>query len=83
MQTEYLNVLTWEANPLNQGKNIVKYKAYYINGSEKSLITEFDPSIFVYWDRKVNKDTEYTYGITSVNDEGDESFTAFVTYKPE
>ena len=83
LQTEYLNVLTWEANPLNQGKNVVKYNIFYINGSEKSLITELDPSIFVYWDRKVNKNTEYTYGITSVNDEGDQSFTAFVTYKSE
>lgn len=83
LQTEHLNILTWESNPLNQGKKIEKYKIYYIDGSEKSLITELDPSIFVYWDRKVNKDTEYTYGITSINDEGDESFTAFVTYRPE
>jgi len=83
LQTEYLNILSWEANPLNQGKNIVKYKIYSINGSEKNLINEPDPSTSVYWHRKVNKDTEYTYGITSVNDEGDESFTAFITYKPE
>ena len=69
-QAEYINVLTWQANPYNE--NIVKYRIYQLIGESKNLLIDLDANTFQYWHRRVEKDKEYSYAICAVNDEGRE-----------
>ena len=81
LQTEYINVLTWQNNPEN--KNIVKYRIYQIEGESQTLLEEFDAQTFdktyEYWHRRVEKDKVYSYVLVAVNvdgREGDQAVTA-------
>jgi hypothetical protein len=76
VQVEYVIHLTWEANPQNEG--ILQYKIYNIAGAEQTLLAELDYGIFEYTKRRVSKDKEYTYAITAVNGDLEESFPATV-----
>ena len=76
-QAEYINVLTWEANPNNV--NIVKYRIYQVVGESQSLLVELNADTFQYWHRKVEKDRQYTYLLVAVNDEGREGNPAYLT----
>ncbi len=78
-QAEYINVLTWEANPKN--KNIIKYRIYQIEGENNVLPVELDSDTFEYWRRRVVKDKQYVYSIVAVNDENRESDPAIVDIK--
>ena len=73
LQTEYINKLTWEKNPRNQGKNITSYKIYRYENRQLIFLGEVDSSTFTYLHRKAGRRVETTYGITAVNDQGDES----------
>jgi len=73
LNTEYINVLTWEANPLNQNKNVTVYKIYISAGDQLTFLAQVDSSTFSYQHRNVAKNTEITYGITAVDDQGEES----------
>jgi len=72
-QTEYINTLTWEANPLNDDKNIVAYRIYEMNDDQMVRIAEVDAATFTYNHRRVPKRQEKTYAFTSVDGEGEES----------
>jgi len=75
-QLEYINVLTWEANP--QNKNIIKkYRIFVFNGKEYKLLAEIGDQTFEYWHRRVEKDREYKYTLTAIDKFGRES--EFVT----
>ena len=78
-QAEYINVLTWEANPKN--KNIIKYRIYQIKGENNVLLVELDSDTFEYWRRRVVKNKQYVYSIVAVNDENRESDPAIVDIK--
>lgn len=69
-QAEYINVLTWQANPNN--KNIKKYRVYQVEGENKILLGELAPQLFTYWHRRVEKDKPYVYALFAVNDENKE-----------
>jgi len=83
LQTEYINILTWETNPLNEGKNIQKYRVYEIDGAQKILLAEVDSSVFEYYYRKVNPVQRYTYAVSAINDEGLESVGIYLTIDPQ
>ena len=75
LQREYINVLTWEANPKN--RHIEKYRIYLIKDEEQSLLVELDANTFEYLHRNVNKDEQYIYALVAVdykNREGDHAF---------
>jgi len=76
-QAEYINVLTWEANPNNV--NIVKYRIYQVEGESQSLLVELNADTFQYWHRGVEKDRQYAYILVAVNDEGREGNPAYLT----
>lgn len=85
LQSEYLNVLTWQSNPLNDqnNQNIVKYKVYTVDSSGKlTLLAEVDANTFEYRHRMLVKGTEYNYAIKSVNDQGEDSGPAYATVAP-
>ncbi|MCP5051760.1 MAG: S8 family serine peptidase [bacterium] len=74
LQTEYVNVLRWEANPLNANKNIVNYRVYEVaDGNQLNLLTEVNNATFTYWHRKAGKRVQRTYAVSAVNGDGDES----------
>lgn len=77
---EYLNVLKWEPNPRNAGVDISRYRIYQvINASVSVLLAEVNAGTFEYWDRGVERNEKYTYGVSSVTDDNQESLTAIVT----
>jgi PKD repeat protein len=78
-QAEYINVLTWEANPYNE--NIVKYRIYQVDGESQNLLVELDASTFQHWHRRVEKDKPYIYAICAMNDENKEGELALVSVK--
>jgi len=62
---EYINILTWQPNSLNQGIN--KYRIYQVVDGNRALLSEVNSDIFEYWHRNVEKDGRYTYVITAVD----------------
>ena len=76
-QAEYINFLSWQANPNNV--SIVKYRIYQVEGNAQSLLVELNASVFDYWHRGVEKEKQYTYALVAVNDEGREGDRALVT----
>lgn len=73
MQTEYINTLTWEANPLNNDKNVVAYRVYQMVDEDKVLLAEVDGATFAFQHRRVGKRNEMRYAFTSLDGEGEES----------
>ena len=79
LRTEYINKITWESNPLNQGKTVTHYKIYRVQDSQATLIVQLDGSTFSYLHRDVVRRENITYGITAVDDQGLESLPAYYT----
>jgi CubicO group peptidase (beta-lactamase class C family) len=83
LRTEYIDVLRWEPNPLNQGENISKYRIYYYTDESgamtKVLLVEVNAGTTGYWCRNVPGDNNRTYGIASVTYDNRESVPAAIT----
>jgi photosystem II stability/assembly factor-like uncharacterized protein len=79
-RTEYINILSWEANPLNN--NIVHYRLYQVSGSSRTLLAETDANTFSYWERGVSTGT-YRYLLVAVDGEGYESDPLYLTVRVE
>ncbi|UCC41208.1 MAG: choice-of-anchor D domain-containing protein, partial [Candidatus Aminicenantes bacterium] len=75
--SEYLNSLTWQANPANE--NIVGYRIYLVEGASQSLLADVNAGTFEYWHRKVEGGKQYIYVIVAVNNEGREGDPASIT----
>ena len=75
--SEYLNALTWQANPANE--NIVGYRIYLVDGGSQSLLADVNAYTFEYWHRKVEGDRQYSYVLVAVNNEGKESDPTSIT----
>jgi subtilisin family serine protease len=82
LQTEYINVLTWENNPYNADNNVTHYRIYSVgSGNQLTRLGEVDSSTFSYWHRKVNKREEMTYAVSAVDAAGQESPPFYYTLK--
>lgn len=75
-QAEYINILTWEANPDNA--DIINYRIYRVEGPQKTMLTYVESNVFEYRERRVEKDKAYTYWIIAVNAEWREGAPAEV-----
>ncbi|MGE5340596.1 MAG: S8 family peptidase [Candidatus Omnitrophota bacterium] len=73
LQTEYINVLNWEANPYNTGKTINQYKIYTVQNSQKTLLAQVSGTTHTYLHRNVTGNQDVAYSITSVDGQGNES----------
>jgi len=83
-QAEYINILTWAANPNNDDLNIVKYRIYLMNVEWYGtyLLAEVDADISEYIHRNnIWKDEEYRYYVTGVNEENEEGIPALATVR--
>jgi subtilisin family serine protease len=79
LRTEYINNLTWESNPLNAEKNVAHYKIYVVQGSQLNLLAQVNSSTFQYLHRNVQESEDITYGVTAVDDQGQESLPIYYT----
>jgi hypothetical protein len=73
---EYINSLTWQANPKNLN-SISKYRIYRkakgADDSNYQQLSEVDASVFQYKDRGLKKNANYTYRIIAITPGGLES----------
>lgn len=65
---QYINVLSWEANPNN--RDIQGYRLYRQNGSDWTLVGEFDAQTLTTMDKNVKKALTYAYLVTAVDSAG-------------
>jgi hypothetical protein len=76
-QSEKINVLTWSANPLNQGVTIVKYniwrKKVDEDNSKWKVIGTVEAGTLEYKDRRLSAKDKFNYGLTAIDSEGYES----------
>ncbi len=79
LQTEYINVVTWQSNPFNADKNVTHYNIYRMQGDQQEFVAQVDGSTFTYHHRKAQKDAKVTYAITAVDDKDQESAPAYYT----
>ena len=78
-QAEYINVLTWAANPNNGGLNVVGYRIYLVGGGTRTLIKEADAGTLSYMHREVDASASYVYEVACVLDTLREGRAASVT----
>lgn len=81
---EYMNVLSWQSHPQNQGANISGYRIYlYASPLKRYFLTEMGAGarMFWHWRQGIEKQWEYVYGIHSVTADGQESLPAMVVVK--
>ncbi len=81
LQNEYINILSWNKNPLNDNKGVVSYKIYLFEDSNLIHLSTLSSSVFTYYHRNVEKRVEKTYVITSLNEKGEESVKYYQTIK--
>jgi hypothetical protein len=75
-QAEYINVLTFAANPANV--DIQGYRIYAVENGQQTEVATVDASTFTYWHRNVQRDKTYVYNIVAVNNEPREGDPAVV-----
>lgn len=78
-QAEYINELSWEANPANQGINISHYRIYEVTGNVRTLLVELSADTFEYMHRDVEKDKQYKYAVVAVTTGGTEGQSSYTT----
>lgn len=78
-QTEYINRLTWEANPGDPGA--VAFRVYQIQGAGRVLLTEVTATTFEYLHRRVDKVGTYVYELTAIDGAGREGGAAAATVR--
>jgi len=75
----YMNVVTWQENPLNVAQNvtIVEQRLYRktraADNSQWALLASLGPSTMTYTDMNVGKDSDYVYSVGLVDDKGNVS----------
>jgi len=77
---EYINILTWESNPLNE-QNVVKYRIYQIDEQFQTILVELSSDTFEYFHMRVEKDKKYNYAIVGVDYKGEEGGFSYTTVK--
>ncbi len=74
---EYINVLSWQANPWNQ--DIIKYKLFVKGTGGWEFLADFSPDVLEYMHRGVNKDDAYEYMVRAVDSKNREGEAAYLT----
>lgn len=73
-QTEKINVLTWSANPLNQGVTVAKYQIWRKkvdeDNSKWKVIADAPANSLEYKDRRLSFNDKYSYGIKVIDSQG-------------
>ena len=78
-QAEYINVITFAANPNNE--SILSYKIYQVDNGPRTEVASLDAATFTCRHRKVDGIKEYTYHIVAVNNEPREGDPAVIVLR--
>ncbi len=73
LQVEFINVLSWQDNPLNANREIIHYRVYKLNDNQLSLLSEMPPTTHTYWHRGVGERVTTQYAFSTVDNKGEES----------
>ncbi len=79
LQIEYVIVLKWESNPLNQ--DIFRYNVYQLDGGKYELLAELNANTFSFTRRRVNDNKQYTFALTAINRDLEESVPVFIVFE--
>lgn len=77
-QAEYINILSWQPHPLNQGLNITKYRIYQVSGNTPTLLVEVASNLTEWYHRKAGR-AALQYTIAAVTSSGREGAPAAIT----
>jgi hypothetical protein len=77
-QAEYINILSWVADPANQGLDIAKYRIYQIINGTPSLLVELAGNESEYYHRRAGQ-ASIRYAIAAVTRSGREGALAEIT----
>jgi subtilisin family serine protease len=77
LQSEYINIISWEPNPFNHDKNVAQYKIYALRNSQLNLLAQVDASTSSYMHRDAGNRQPVTYAVTAVDDLGNESYPTY------
>jgi subtilisin family serine protease len=75
--TEYINHLTWQANP--QNINIVKYHIYRVEGAKIEFLAEVGSDHREYLHRQVPRGSRITYAIQALDNQDTRGEPALIT----
>jgi hypothetical protein len=78
LMTEYINVLNWDTNPLNEGKGISGYRIYLLQQEGYTWLHDLDLNEYEFLHRGVDKGDKYVYAVVAINSTGEESRPAIV-----
>ena len=78
-QVEYIDVLTWRANPMNEPGKVVNYRIYQVADNAETLIETVSANTFQFYVRNVNNQIENLYSILSVDETGKESLKTYIS----
>jgi hypothetical protein len=79
LRGEYINILTWKANP--QNGNIGGYNLYRDEGGSRILLSRLGTGTFEYRHRGVGRDSQTTYLLVAFGSDGTEGAPATVTVR--
>lgn len=79
-QAEFMNIITWQANPLNQAYGVVGYRVYQVNGKDIRLIAEVGSQQKEYWHRDIEQESHYTYAVVAIDAGGSNGEPALVSF---
>lgn len=77
---EYIDVLTWQANPENEQGRVINYRIFEATMDHLNHLADVNGETYQYFQRNVD-DRDYRYAIAAVDAEGQESYLAFTTTK--
>jgi hypothetical protein len=77
-QAEYIDILSWQAHPSNEGLDIAKYRIYQVSGTTRTLLAEVNSDQTEYQRRKAGS-SNLQYEIAAVTGSGREGEPAAIT----
>jgi hypothetical protein len=79
-QAEYIDILTWQANPANAGLDIASYRIYQVSGTTRTLLAEIAAGQTEYQRRKAGT-ASLQYEIAAATGGGREGEPAAITVR--
>lgn len=78
--TEFMNIITWQANPQNQAYGIVGYRVYQVNGKDIRFIAEVGSQQKEYLHREIEQESRTTYAVVAIDAGGSNGEPALVSF---
>jgi hypothetical protein len=77
-QAEYIDILSWQPEPDNDGLDIAKYRIYRMEGNTPTLVVEMEGDQSEYRQRRAGREV-HQYAVAAVTRNGWEGAPALVT----